>query len=414
MDCQFDDWIFLALVALLPVIQPVAVRIGRYPVPPADFVFIGLALAFAATVLAGRRRVRWTPWCWTLVAYAAALAASAATSEDPRRSLLKLAGEWYLVGLAFLTFNYVDSARALRRTLVAWSVGTAITIAASAAGIALFLGGVRGASNIFLYTYGSLPPGPYPRVMALFLNANTLCTYVVASVMLLLAARASGWIGRRTADVLIVGTMTTAVFSLSPGLGGLSLAVGVWWWNALRERSPRLGALCLVGGLAGAAVFFVAITVSPVSLADLAPSSRVLAWRDTWHTFTAHPWLGRGLGLEVAAVRYRNASGAFEFLTDAHNTWLSILAQDGMVGLAAFVAVVLPIARRMRLSAVLDDLGNPAAMVRLGVELAFLGGFLYQTLSGSFENTRHVWALVGLTAAVQEPIWRRPVVTASP
>jgi len=30
------------------------------------------------------------------------------------------------------------------------------------------------------------------------------------------------------------------------------------------------------------------------------------------------------------------------------------------------------------------------------------GGFLYPSLSGSFENTRHVWVLFGLLAAVRE------------
>ena len=34
--------------------------------------------------------------------------------------------------------------------------------------------------------------------------------------------------------------------------------------------------------------------------------------------------------------------------------------------------------------------------------MAMIGGFVYSSFSGSFENTRHVWAVMGLVAAVQE------------
>jgi len=144
--------------------------------------------------------------------------------------------------------------------------------------------------------------------------------------------------------------------------------------------------------------FLIAITISPVSIPTLAPSSRVLTWTGAWHTFLAHPYLGRGLGLEVADVRYLNASGSYEMLTDAHNTWLSVMAQDGVVGLTALTLVVVTLARRIRM----PDLGAPSiSIVRRGLELALVGGFLYQTLSGSFENTRHVWVLMALVDAAQ-------------
>jgi O-antigen ligase len=155
---------------------------------------------------------------------------------------------------------------------------------------------------------------------------------------------------------------------------------------------------CAAAGIAGGIVFLLAVTISPASLPTLAPSSRVLTWTGAWHTFLAHPLLGRGLGLEVADVRYLNASGSYELLTDAHNTWLSVMAQDGVVGLAALALVVFTLARRMRMP---DFAEPPASIVRRGLELALLGGFLYQTLSGSFENTRHVWVLMGLVDAAQ-------------
>jgi O-antigen ligase len=129
-----------------------------------------------------------------------------------------------------------------------------------------------------------------------------------------------------------------------------------------------------------------------------APSGRLLTWTGAWHTFQSHPFFGQGLESEVAHVHYLTASGALQTLTDAHNTWLSIMAQQGLVGIVAFSWVVIHLVRRFRLS------GPPVdreAAVRASLELAMIGGFLYSTLTGSFENTRHVWALMGLVAAVQ-------------
>jgi hypothetical protein len=39
--------------------------------------------------------------------------------------------------------------------------------------------------------------------------------------------------------------------------------------------------------------------------------------------------------------------------------------------------------------------------VRAALELALLGGVVYQLLTESFENTRHVWILMGLVSGVQ-------------
>src|SRR5260221_14746477 len=378
--------------------QPFNLEFGRYVLPPADFVFIVLGVAFTWAGIRRRRRVRVTPWCWTLAAYAAALVVSTAASENPRASAVKLAGELYLLGMAFLTVNYADSMPSLRRALIAWLVGTAATVAAALTGVLLFYAGRTGANNIFLAAYGSLPPGPYPRVMGLFLNMNMLCIYLVAGAAILLAMRAAGWIGDRQATPMLAGVTIAALFTISPGLGGLCLVFGMWGWRALGARSPAAATLCAVAGAAGAIGFLIAITISPVSIQTLAPSSRVLTWTGAWHTFLAHPYLGRGLGLEVADVRYLNASGSYEMLTDAHNTWLSVMAQNGIVGLMALTLVVVTLARRMRM----PDLGAPSiSIVRRGLELALVGGFLYQTLSGSFENTRHVWVLMALVDAAQ-------------
>jgi O-antigen ligase len=396
-----DEWVYLALVAILPIMQPLNVPIGKSVAVPADVLSVVALSGLALAVLTRRRRLRWSAWHWYLTFYAVALIACTIWSQDVRRSALKLAGVLNLVGMAVLTTSYVTSATALRRAIVAWLVGVTVTVGAALLGVVLFAAGVTGSRNMFLYSYGSLPPGPYPRVMALFMNANMLCTYVVASTMILLAARAAGWVSRRVFLLLLMGTLATALFTLSPGLGGLALALAMWCAAARRASEPGFSRLLLVAGWTAAAIMFVAVMISPVGLLGstpewhLAPSSRVLTWMGAWRTFTASPWLGKGLGLEVADVHYLNAAG-MEALTDAHNTWLSILAQQGILGATAFTLLVLHVVWRRRPLAVI---GSPLAVMRTGLHLALVGGFLYQSLSGSFENTRHIWVLMGLAAA---------------
>jgi O-antigen ligase len=393
---SIDEWLFLVLVAILPVMWPSGLDLG-YVTPLADLLFIVASVAFGVAILKGARRLRWTSWCWLLAVHATALIVATIASEDVRRSTVKLSGALYLTGLAFLTVNYVTSRASLRRAILAWIAGAAVTAAAGVAGILLFYAGFRdSAVNPFLFPFGSLLPGRYPRVMALFLNANMLCTYVVASAMILLGARAAGFISHRLFGIILAGTLVTAAFSLSPGLGGLLLPMSLWW-VATRSPGRLVARVAVVAGVVAAVAFVLAATVSPTVLQAktasdrvmpaFEPSSRLLTWIGAWKTFVGHPWTGRGLGLEAADVHYTNASGFLEVLTDAHNTWLSVLAESGLMGGVAFLALVAPLTVEFQRH---WNQGDSIATMRAALQLAFFGGFLYQTLTGAFEDTRHV------------------------
>lgn len=392
---QISEWVFLALVVVLPVMQPSLLQFGTFPIPIADALFLVAMTAAGLGWLQGPRKLRVAAWPLAVLAYLAASALSAAWSIDIRSSAIKLAGTTYLCGLGWLTFQHASTPRGLRRVTTAWCLGTAITIGAAAVGVVLFYAGVTGAANPFLYPFGSLPPGPYPRVMALFLNANALCTYAAASAMIALSATAAGdlpaWAGR----LLFAGSVATAVLTVSPVIGGLLLALALWYAAALRPRRPLAARyLSVLGGLAALA-FLAATTVSPTGEG---PSSRVMVWNEAWQVFLQNPLLGIGLGEEVAHVHYLNASGELEYLTDAHNLWLSILAQQGLVGAAAFALVIaLLIWPAERLS----PSGEPRAVRRSGLVLGLLAGVLYAGLSGAFEDTRHVWVLMGLAASAR-------------
>lgn len=397
-----SEGLFLLLVFSLPVMQPVYLDYRGYAIPPTDFVFLAAASTAALSMIRGGVSLRRSPMLWALGLYGAALCASTAASADRAHSSLKLLGDLYLIGLAVLTLLHVRSLDGLHRTLIAWLIGAAVTTVAAFAGLLLFGAGVSDPNvNLFLSIHGSLPDGGYPRVMAWFLNPNAYCAYMVASLAILITSEQVGWV-RRGALSFEAAMIVAAAFSLSPGLGGLLLVLAFGAWCRWRHSRPGLVRLA-IGVSAAGALLFLAVTTAvpapdaPLSFSHLRPSSRMLTWIGSLRTFLAHPWLGKGLGLGVVEIGYTNPSGVYEWLTDAHNTWLSVLAQQGLVGFIAFVSIIAVLFRGAGLS-----MTSQTRVLRSGLTVAFATGFLYQSLSGSFENTRHVWVLIGLLAAAKD------------
>jgi len=394
-----DRIVFVALIASLPVMQPSLTFLGPYPVVVSDALFVILAVLVAAMLARGRMRVAWSWWHSAVVAFVAANFLSAAAS-DWRLGLLKAAGAGYLGCVAILSAHYAGSPQMRRPIVLAWLAGALATIIAAAVGVGLFLAGRH--DNPFLYGYGSLIPARYPRVMALFLNANMLCSYVGAAAFILLGAAHANLISGRVAKPTLVALALVAVLTLSPGLGGLALAGSLWL--ACSSAMPPVRARMLRRlGVAMAVASFLAILPSPTmlqatNLAQFEPSSRLQTWADASKTFLARPLLGAGPGADVAHVTYVNASRQVEYLTDAHNTWLSVLAQTGLIGFACFAVVIGVLIRRMRFD---RDLSAQSAW-RTGGELALLASVLIPSLSGSFEDARHAWVLLGMVYGAQQ------------
>jgi hypothetical protein len=377
----------------------------------ADLLFFAAALTWLVAVAARRATIRWSWFYLPLALYFGAMFASALTSGEPRLSRIKLVGEAYLLGLSVLTFNLVTSLSFLRRVARAWLVGTAITVVVCLIGIVLYYAGVRDPQiNWALAGYGSLPPGNYPRVRGLFLNMNMLCNYLSISFFIALLTRSLGWLNPPAFRLMALGIWISSGFTLSPGLGGLLLGTGVWIWLGHRGTDRRqIGRLALVTGSVSAIAILVATAISPISHGRsglylpvlgrwLQPSPRLLCWQTALETFLKHPILGRGVGRDVSNAHYLSASG-MQHLTDAHNIWLSVAGQEGIAGIAGLISVVLFLCIGLR-----SPRGEESSysVIRTGLAIAFLDAFLYQGLSGAFEDTRHLWVLIGLLAAAND------------
>ncbi|HKT15303.1 MAG TPA: O-antigen ligase family protein [Allosphingosinicella sp.] len=402
--------LLLCLLAFLVGLMQPPIELLGFAAIPADLLFPAVLTIWLLALAAGQASFVWDKSYWLLLFYLAALAASMLVSTAPDRSLVKMITQLYLLALPVLVCNLVRSGRDLQRILLCWLGGTVIVVLVALAAAAVFVVDPHHKALAFArFHFGTLPPGDYPRLRATFLNANMLCNYLTVSLVVALVAGRLDWIGRKGLALLVTGIVASALLTISPGLGGIALAAGLWLWlvrSPARDRSARIA---LAAGIGIAILFVAAMAVTPIlhptapflihvpfAGVTLAPSGRLMVWIDALNNFAANPWFGIGIGQDPVWVRYRDPSGNLQTLTDAHDSFLSIAAQCGSFGLAALVALI---AYAVRLTLPFRLLPDGRNLVRLALGLAFLDGFAYQGLGGSFEDTRHLWLLFGLLLA---------------
>jgi putative inorganic carbon (hco3(-)) transporter len=402
--------LLLLLIFSTAFMQP-SFPVAGFAGVPTDLVFLPLASAFAGALV-----LRQAPWprakvYWLLAAYFSAMLLSALLSGTASiRTLAKLASQVYLLSLPVIVAGLIRDEGDLRRALRAWLAGTAVVGAVCI--LALFLFYLDPGNHLLSRLrshFGTLPPGMYPRFRLTFLDANMLCNYLTVSLCILFVSHWLGWVARTAAALLLAGILLAALFTISPGLGGIFLAAGLWFWLCRKETSPKFARLVLAAGVAAAILFVAAMTVTPIIHPTapflihvpgtdlvLAPAGRLMIWMDAFRNFLADPFFGRGIGEEAVVVRYLSPSGRLQRLTDAHNSFLHLAVQCGIVGLAAFVALLAYMIRRTR---PLSLAGSGMSVARVGLGLAILNGFAYQGLGASFEDARHLWVLFGLFIA---------------
>lgn len=403
---------FLLLVFSLPFMEP-AVTVGGLAATATDLLFLVAAAALAVAMARGEARLRWDPLYGVLLAYFAAMLLSAVLADEPRRAWIKLATQAYLLSLPLLAATLIRNPDDLVAAVRAWLAGAAVTALVGMLALLLFVLGIGGPlADFALHEFGSLPPGDYPRLEATFGFPAMLCNYLTVSLVLLLLACKLEWIGPPAFALLLAAMLVTALFTLTPGLGGIALALALWFFVVSRARAA------LAVGSVVAAAFLVAAAVTPflqptapflfgLGPVELAPSVRMMTWIDAARTFVAHPLLGAGIGADPAAVRYVAPSGSTHQLTDAHNVFLNLAAQCGLVGLSVLLWLIVHVARRTA-----PFKAEGPRLIRVALGLGWLNAFVYQGLTGSYEDARHLWLMLGMLVAsahtARAAVQRRP------
>ncbi|MGH9576686.1 MAG: O-antigen ligase family protein, partial [Terriglobales bacterium] len=136
----------------------------------------------------------------------------------------------------------------------------------------------------------------------------------------------------------------------------------------------------------------------PASLqADLRPR----IWAAALEEWRKAPWLGQGFGREIAARQLRvltPTGGGHPDVLHAHNLFLNIVVQLGVVGLALFAAILTFTAREF-----VASLREPAAAPAGILGLSVLAGFLVKNLTDDFmhrHNALVFWAVIAALLAL--------------
>lgn len=444
----------LAALALTPLITPLA-PLGALLVlaplraliateapgqMPADFGLLGFAVVVGSWLLlrlTRQRRLLPLPLSPVLLALLPFLIA-AGLSSYAAVSMSAWLNEWLkwaqMVVLIIICLD-VAQARAWQ-----WLVFALVTAGAANAviGIYEYFGG-SGAlhlliDNRFYRAFGSFgQPNPFGGFMGLMLP------------LALAAALGFGWrwwrkIGapRRQPGALAIMAYYLACAALLAAGVLMSWSRGAWLGAAaalvtLVFAVPRrwwAGAL-LVGVLAAGASGLAALGLLPASVADRVSSAfsetfsitdvrgvaitgenyalveRLAHWQAAVNMATGHPWLGVGFGgYETAYPEYRLIAWRFP-LGHAHNYYLNVLAETGMIGAASFAATWLMILwLTWRARAHRDVQAHLMAAGLLGA-WAYLA--VHSLTDNLFVNNLfiHIGCMLGLLAVLYNQAWHK-------
>ena len=386
---RFPEIVPAALLAVSAVRVPLTVR-GEEA-----FLLVPLyAVLAAATVALGYRLLRGVPLrpvplflALPAGAYVALAATSLLWSDDPREGSIELffflfPGAVLLAVLAQATFS-AFVARSLAAVLIATS-----TIAA-AIGIsqqwthALYFADDLQTSNAFTSFY---------RVSSFFNDPSVYGRYVALGIVVLFVLlwleRVRLAVGLPLLGLLSVGLFLSYSQSSFAALFAAILAVVL----LAGDRRARLAvaATAAVVVLAGAGIVTAAVRGDSVRQAT---GDRWGLASRTLPVFRDHPLAGVGIGAQAVASSELEGSRRAEKKNVSHTTPLTVAAELGVLGIAAYLAFLIGAAR----AGLLALRREPAVGLSLLGSLVLL---LVHSLSysGFFEDP-FIWFVVGLAAA---------------
>ena len=399
-------WLLAAFIVLtFPEELPFGIASGTVAKPLGAL----LAAAWLLHLLQAReqplRRRMPTPLLATLTAFVGFAAASALWATGGSAVLSDFAR---LVQMTLLFVIVVTASRTRRDVLVI--AGAYIAAATATATYAL-------ASGTTLA--GRLTGG--------IANSNFLAAALAAGILLaffaLMAARGALLRVALAGSILVNGvafTMTQSrggVIALAAGIVFAVLLAGRW-----RPHAVGVGMLaCAVGGTYFFALAAPAIRDRLTNISAQGSSGRSDEWQIAYRIFSHHPIGGAGLG-NYALLAPHYATDTLQLLRVqfvlrgfvAHNTYLQILSELGLIGAALFAALLVVVVatavrtiveKRLELDPTASAIARGAVAALLAILVAYaFGSALYQ---------KQLWVLLGLVAAIPALAARDPDADAS-
>lgn len=368
-------------------------------------VVLVLACWFARRVAYSPERLLLPPLTYPLAALMAAILLSTLGATSLEHSLVEIIKWAEILAFYVLVYNEFDEqwARALMVTMLVTGAVAALQ------GVYQFLFQVGPEGFIlfgrFMRSHGTFgQPNPYAGYLGLVMPLGLA---MLADGLARGSKRlAWGWalLGGAAAVLMLCAILMSWSRGawLGAAAGSVAVALGALYRGG-RARAWFVAAIALlVGGLLAMGLVPVPSLIGQrisdfvpyLSLTDVrgveitdanfAVLERVAHWQAAWGMWTRHPWLGVGIGnYEVAYAQFRQPLWT-EALGHAHNYYLNMAAETGIVGLLAFAVLlcwaILSVWRTIRRSAGWQlgaSLGALGMLVHLGVHSVFDNLFVH-------------------------------------
>jgi len=323
-----------------------AIQMGGFPVTSTDVLVAALAAAWLGHASVERRNPLTTRiWLPYVLIFLAGIAISATQASDTHASLREII-KW--IEMAFV---YLSAVALIRNRGDFGLVIAAIVAAASSQALfgyvqfAFQLGPEAFLHGQFLRAYGSFDqPNPYAGYLNMVLP--------LALAMGVRAPRAAQRSLYRLAFLVILGAIVVSESRGALLASALALTVVLGCLSSGLRRVAWIGALALCGGAWGAALGVVplgpfqrllnaaglgGVSFGTVNTTNFSAVERAAHWLAGVRMFAAHPLLGVGIGNYADAYPAYHPRGWYAALAHAHNYYINIAAEAGIVGLVSYL-----------------------------------------------------------------------------
>ena len=244
---------------------------------------------------------------------------------------------------------------------------------------------------------------------------SMLVTGIVTAMALLLAARSPLRRAAYFSVVCLCGGALVCSQARGPWLALAASFPVIVYLSRQRLARNRKRALFSLGAAA-----LVALALSPVYLSHALTifdpqwepnSERILIWKSTLQMIHDRPWIGVGEGMfrTVYNAHYISRASVEKFHPHAHNSYLMILSEDGILGFLPFLYLLWGMGSFLR-SALRGSPTSPYIIATIGVFCSLLVNSLVDhfLLSGCFWTEWIFWLMLGLV------YYDRPIPKAAP
>jgi len=376
---------------------------------PLYFVVAAGALAFIVPRLRGRREER--PPApgrleWLLLGLVALYALQASYSDGFDRALEQVVFFYVPFALLFVLLVRIEWTRRLAVICLGVLAGLALLFCA--------IGFVEYQTRTLLLNPEVIASNQfqsYFRVNSLFFDPNIFGRFLVV-VILALAARMLWTESRRVVLVCALGllvlmgglVLTLSQSSLAALLAGLAILAALRWSTLWTAAVVAAGAVVAVGAVLA---FPGALRLKLDSQESIkkATSGRGDLIAGGYRLWERRPVLGWGSGAFERQYRRQEKVSGERAITASHTIPITVAAEQGAVGLLAYLAVL--VAALWRLLS-----GARASAVRAAIAAAFVALVVHTWVYAAFLEDPLTWALLGIgTAVALRPVEERAPAT---